>query len=77
MADNNERWEDNASGKFYIDKTCAFCSVCMDEAPDNIKESEDGDHCIVSKQPASDDEVEAMKAAIDSCPTGSIGDDAE
>ncbi|MBI1387833.1 MAG: ferredoxin [bacterium] len=77
MADVSERYEDNAPGKHYIDKTCAFCSVCIDEAPDNIKESDDGDHCIVFKQASNDAEAESLKNAIDACPTGSIGDDGE
>lgn len=75
MASIDEKWEDNVAGKYYIDKSCTFCCVCLDEAPENIKESDDGDHAIVFKQPENDEEVEAMKAAIENCPSESVGDD--
>ncbi len=75
MADKTDKFEDNAPGKYYIDKTCTYCLVCNEEAPDNIKESDDGDHSYISKQPENDDEIEQMENAIDSCPTESIGDD--
>ncbi len=77
MADKNDRWEDNVPGKYYIDKSCTFCMVCMDEAPNNIAESDDGDHCFISKQPANAEEVEQLKAALEGCPTESLGDDGE
>ena len=32
MADKNQKWEDNVSGKFYVDKECILCSVCSDAA---------------------------------------------
>lgn len=75
MADISEKWEDNVAGKYYVDKSCTMCGVCVDDAPDNIKESDDGDHCIVFKQPSTPEEEEAMKNAIDSCPSESIGSD--
>lgn len=75
MAELSEKWEDNAPGKYYIDQNCTLCAVCVDIAPKNIKESDDGDHCIVFKQPENDEEIEAMKEAIEECPTEAIGDD--
>lgn len=75
MADKNDRWEDNVPGKYYIDKSCTFCMVCIDEAPKNIAESDDGDHCFIAKQPENADEEEQMRAAMDGCPTESLGDD--
>lgn len=75
MPNPAERWDDNAPGKFYIDKTCDYCEVCMDEAPDNIKPAESGDHCIVFKQPENEQEEEALRNAMGVCPSESIGDD--
>lgn len=75
MATVSEKWEDNVPGPYYVDKTCTFCCVCIEEAPENFKESEDGDHAYVSKQPETPEEVEAVKAAIEGCPSESIGDD--
>ena len=77
MADVNEKFEDNVPGKYYIDQNCSICGVCMEEAPDNIAESEDGTHCFISKQPENDEEVEAMGNAVEGCPCESIGDDGE
>ncbi len=45
MADVNEVWEDNASGKWYVDKNCILCGVCVDVAGDNFKESDAGVIC--------------------------------
>lgn len=77
MATLEDRVPDNVPGKYYVDDTCSFCNVCLEEAPDNMKENEDGDHCIVFKQPENDEEVAAMEAAIEGCPTESIGSDGE
>lgn len=77
MADINERWEDNVQGKYYVDKNCTMCMVCVDIAPNNIKESDDGDHAIVFKQPENEEEEEACKEALAECPTEAIGDDGQ
>jgi len=75
MADPTTRHADNVPGKWYIDESCTFCAVCLEEAPNNIKESEDGDHAYVSKQPETPEEEEQMQAAMDGCPTESVGND--
>jgi ferredoxin len=77
MADKNDKWEDSIPGKYYVDKSCTFCTVCLDEAPNNLAESDDGDHAYVCKQPENAEEEEAMQNAIEGCPTESIGDDGE
>ncbi len=77
MADSSAKHADNTPGKYYIDESCTMCLACIDEAPDNLKESDDGDHCVVFKQPANAEEEEAMQAAMEACPTESIGDDGE
>ena len=75
MADPNDRWEDNAPGSWYIDKSCILCGLCVELAPENFKESDDGDHDIVYKQPDNEQELEQVREAKDQCPTESIGDD--
>ena len=75
MADKTDKFEDNVAGPYYIDQSCTFCLVCMDSAPTTIKESDDGDHCYVAKQPENDEEIEQLKEAMEECPTESIGDD--
>jgi ferredoxin len=73
MAQIEEKWEDNVEGAFYIDKSCSMCNLCTDVAPDNIKESADGDHCIIFKQPENDDEMTNMQDAVEQCPCEAIG----
>lgn len=77
MATFEDRWQDNASGQFYIDNTCDFCEVCMDEAPNNIKESGNGEYSIIFKQPVSEDERKDLRNAIAICPQEAIGDDGD
>lgn len=75
MADPAEKWEDNIPGSWYVDKSCILCSLCVDLAPNNFKESEAGDHDMVFKQPAGDDEVAQCKEAMEQCPVEAIGSD--
>lgn len=73
MADLAEKWEDNTGGAWYVDKNCILCSLCVDLAPGNFKESDDGDHDVVFKQPVSDDEMDQCKEALEQCPVEAIG----
>jgi ferredoxin len=73
MADINEKWDDNVAGKWFVDKSCILCSVCATVAPDNFRESEQGDHDVVYKQPENDQELAACKDAKEQCPVESIG----
>ena len=83
MADIADKYEDNEEGtvefegkkySFYVDRECIFCSVCSQEAPDNFKASEDGDHDHVYKQPENEIELEQCLCAIELCPVFAIGD---
>ena len=75
MANIAEKWEDNLPGNYYVDKSCIFCNLCMEVAPNNFKESDQGDHDIVYKQPDSEEEILACKDAIEQCPVEAIGAD--
>lgn len=75
MADTNESWEDNEKGAWYVDKSCILCSLCVQLAPDNFKESADGDHDFVYKQPDSPEQLEQCEEARGQCPVESIGND--
>jgi ferredoxin len=75
MAEKENSWEDNATGKWYVDKNCSLCGVCMDVAPEFFQESEIGDYAIISQQPVSEEDIEACIDAKDQCPVESIGDD--
>ena len=75
MADKTRKWEDNVRGRFYVDKTCAFCTTCFELAPENFRPSEREDHHFVSKQPSTPDELKRCQDALEQCPMGAIGDD--
>ncbi|MFT7618381.1 MAG: ferredoxin [Planctomycetota bacterium] len=75
MADADEKWEDNITGEFYVDKECILCSLCVDVAPENFKEADDGDHDVVYKQPENDEERAACMDALEQCPVDAIGSD--
>ncbi|NUP89625.1 MAG: ferredoxin [Candidatus Sumerlaeia bacterium] len=75
MADVGEKWEDNVAGPWYVDKSCILCSLCVDLAPNNFKESEAGDHDFVYKQPETPEEEAACQEALEQCPVNCIGND--
>lgn len=75
MANVDEKWEDNVGGEFYVDKECILCSLCVDVAPENFKEADDGDHDVVYKQPENDEERAACMDALEQCPVDAIGSD--
>jgi ferredoxin len=75
VADADEKWEDNITGEFYVDKECILCSLCVDVAPENFKEADDGDHDVVYKQPENDEERAACMDALEQCPVDAIGSD--
>jgi ferredoxin len=77
MADPNEKWGDNVPGKFYVDKECILCSLCCDLAPNNFKESGEGDHDIVYKQPEGEEELKQCADALEQCPVEAIGNDGD
>ena len=77
MADKNDKYHDNVPGKYYVDRECIFCNVCVYAAPKNFKISEDGTHDVVYKQPENEDEEDECQEAMDQCPVYAIGNDGE
>ena len=77
MADPAEKFEDNVAGKWYVDQSCILCSLCPQLAPENFRESEDGTHDYVYKQPENEEEEAQCEDAMSQCPTESIGNDGE
>jgi len=77
MADPNDKWKDNAVGKWYVDKQCILCSLCSELAPNNFKEAEAGDHDFVYKQPEGEEEEKGCQEAMEQCPVEAIGNDGD
>jgi glyoxylase-like metal-dependent hydrolase (beta-lactamase superfamily II)/ferredoxin len=72
MASVAKRLPENASGDFYVDRTCIDCDTCRRIAPEVFAEG-DG-YSYVARQPdRSDPSFESALKALVACPTGSIG----
>ena len=77
MANKTDQWPQNATGKFYVDRTCIACDACCIAAPNNFKMHEEDGHAYLSKQPQSEAEEEQCKEAMDGCPVEAIGNDGQ
>jgi len=79
MAELDEKWPENVTGKFYVDEQCIDCDLCRETAPDFFTRNEDGGYSFVYKQPeASDLEGIALcMEALEGCPVEAIGEDGE
>ncbi len=77
MADYENRYEDNAKGKFYVDDQCIDCDLCRETAPENFTREEDGGYSFVFKQPENDEEVALCEEAMEGCPVEAIGEDGD
>jgi ferredoxin len=75
MADKSRRHVDNAPGPFYVDRDCVLCTTCHEIAPAFFPMSRDETHRYVARQPATPEEIALVRAAMDGCPMGAIGDD--
>ena len=73
MADKNDVWDDNAPGKYFVDKTCITCDACCIAAPKNFKMNEDDGHAFMNRQPENPEEEEQCKEAMEGCPVEAIG----
>lgn len=73
MANANDKWDDNTSGEWFVDKTCILCSLCVQLAPNNFRESDAGDHDTVYKQPENGEERSQCDEARTQCPVEAIG----
>jgi ferredoxin len=73
MADKNDKWPENAVGKYFVDRTCIACDACCIAAPENFKMNEDDGHAFLSRQPASSQEEDQCREAMEGCPVEAIG----
>ncbi len=77
MATKDRKWDDNAPGKYYVDRDCVLCTTCYDLAPAFFPISADETHRYVGRQPATPGEIQLVDAAVAGCPMGAIGDDGD
>jgi ferredoxin len=75
MADKNEKWPLNISGKFYVDEQCIDCDLCRETAPDFFKRDDDGGYSYIYNQPTAEEDVDLCMEALEGCPVEAIGED--
>tara|TARA_R100001015_G_C4467683_1_gene52424 strand:+ start:297 stop:527 length:231 start_codon:yes stop_codon:yes gene_type:complete len=75
MANIEDKYPDNVTGKYYVDEECIDCDLCRQTAPDNFERNEDKGYSYVYKQPVNADEEELCIEALEGCPVEAIGDD--
>ena len=66
------RFEDNVPGPWYVNEDCIICGRWSELALESFRESDDGDHNIVFKQPSTAEELEQAHEALEDCPVESI-----
>ena len=77
MADNANRYEQNVTGKFFVDNQCIDCDLCRETAPQNFTRYDDGGYSYVFKQPENDEETAQCREAMEGCPVEAIGEDGD
>jgi len=73
MADANDKVPQNVAGRFFVDASCIDCDLCREKAPQNFARSASGRRSYVFRQPSTESEEAACKAALDECPVEAIG----
>ncbi|MDD0852657.1 ferredoxin [Halobacteriovorax sp. GB3] len=77
MADKSAKWEQNVTGRYYVDDQCIACDACVMEAPNFFEMNDEDGHAYVKAQPTTPDEEEECQSALEACPVEAIGTDGE
>ena len=70
MATIADKYTDNIVGAFYVDTECICCHICSETAPDHFRESDEGGHHIVYRQPVNQAEMELGPGSTQRMPGG-------
>ena len=68
MADIDNKYEDNAKGKFYVDEECIDCDLCRETAPKCFNRNDDGGYSFVTNQPDNEEDEQLCREAMEGCP---------
>jgi ferredoxin len=77
MASRENRYPDNAPGRFYVDQQCIDCDACREAAPEHFRRNDERGYSYVYRQPVTPEEVGRCQAALEGCPVEAIGNDGE
>lgn len=75
MAEYQDRNEENAAGRFYVDDMCIDCDQCRQDAPDFFTRENNKGYSYVTRQPVTPEEIRLCESAVDDCPIEAIGSD--
>ena len=73
MADKDNKYPENAPGKFFVDTQCIACDACCTTAPGNFKMDDNSGHAFLAVQPTNPEEEVQCKEAMEGCPVEAIG----
>jgi ferredoxin len=77
MPNRNDKWPENAAGRFYVDQQCIDCKLCRETAPAFFAHQIARGYSYVMKQPATGEEVALCLKALEDCPVEAIGQDGD
>src|SRR5690348_15851246 len=73
MARGDRRHPESAAGDWYVDDRCIGCGGAVSIAPELFTLASDGRRFVMTRQPATVDEVLQAQLAAEVCPSRSIG----
>lgn len=77
MADKQNKYPENVTGKYYVDRECIACDACVLAAPHHFSMDENDGHAFVTTQPQTPEEEQSCREAMEGCPVEAIGNDGE
>lgn len=77
MADKNNKYKENVSGRYYVDRECIACDACVLAAPDHFGMDENDGHAFVKAQPVNTTEEDLCREAMEGCPVEAIGNNGD
>lgn len=68
----SKRLPNNVPGRYYTTEECDGCAYCASVAPENFDYEKNTNTYFVSRQPASPEEEEFVREAVEDCPVDAI-----
>ena len=62
----------NVDGRYYVSEGCDGCAYCASVAPENFEFDKATNTYFVSKQPATQEELEFVQEAMEDCPVDAV-----
>jgi len=77
VADRQNKLGENVPGPFYVDDQCIDCDACRETAPACFRRNDERGYSYVYRQPATEEERQLCREAMEGCPVEAIGEDGE